>query len=230
MSQSNLFVDIGHSAVKWRTLDSEVFSQSVDKFSEKYLPDNQSVWLSAVAHPEIVKAIEIEFSNVEIVRSLPHFGSLTIAYKKPLDLGSDRFLAMLGALKHFPDRNLLIIDVGSALTIDVVNVSGEHQGGLIMPGLEAIRGSFAKFATNSENLNLSSLQTSTEEAWLSGTQAMFIASIKEQITGLEIEQSDGIVTLTGGSVRSFISELPETVNYFDNLVLDGLESYSKSMG
>ena len=60
MSQSNLFVDIGHSAVKWRTLDSEVSSESVDKFSEKSLPNNQSIWLSAVAHPEIVKAIEIE--------------------------------------------------------------------------------------------------------------------------------------------------------------------------
>ena len=230
MSQSNLFVDIGHSAVKWRTLDSEVFSQSVDKFSEKSLPDNQSVWLSAVAHPEIVKAIEMEFSDVEVVKSLSHFGSLTIAYKEPLDLGSDRFLAMLGALKHFPHRNLLIIDVGSALTIDVVNDSGEHQGGLIMPGLEAIRGSFAKFATNSQNLNLSSLQTSTEEAWLSGTKAMFISTIKEQITGFEFEQQDGIVILTGGGVSNLISELPETVNYFNNLVLDGLESYSKSMG
>ena len=230
MSQSNLYVDIGHSAVKWRTHDSEVFSKSIDNFSEKSLPNSQSIWLSAVAHPEIVKAIEMEFTDVEIVRSLSHFGSLTIAYKEPLDLGSDRFLAMLGALKHFPDRNLLIIDVGSALTIDVVNDSGEHQGGLIMPGLEAIRGSFAKFATNSQNLNSSSLQVSTEEAWLSGTQKMLISSIKEQITGFESEQPDGIVTLTGGSVRSLISELPETVNYFDNLVLDGLESYSKSMG
>ena len=230
MSQSNLFVDIGNSAIKWRTLDSEVFSQSVNNFSPKSLPNNQSIWLSAVAHPEIVKAIEMEFSDVEVVKSLSHFSSLTIAYKEPLDLGSDRFLAMLGALKHFPDRNLLIIDVGSALTIDVVNDIGEHQGGLIMPGLEAIRGSFAKFATNNPNLNSSSLQSSTDEAWLSGTQAMFISSIKEQITGFEIEQPDGIVTLTGGSVRSLISELPETVNYFDNLVLDGLESYSKSMG
>ena len=137
---------------------------------------------------------------------------------------------MLGALKHFPNRNLLIIDVGSALTIDVVNDSGEHQGGIIMPGLTALRGSFAKFATNSKNLNSSSLQISTDEAWLSGTQAMLISSIKEQIAVFEIEQPDGIVVLTGGSVRSFISELPETVNYFDNLVLDGLESYSKSMG
>ena len=230
MSQSNLFVDIGHSAVKWRTLDSEVFSQSVDKFSEKSLPDNQSVWLSAVAHREIVQAIEMEFSDVTVVKSLSHFGSLTIAYKEPLDLGSDRFLAMLGALKHFPNRNLLIVDIGSALTIDVVNDIGEHQGGLIMPGLEAIRGSFDKFSTNSKNLNSLNLQSSTDEAWLSGTQAMFISSIKEQITTYETKQPDGIVALTGGSVRSLISELPETVNYFDNLVLDGLESYSKSMG
>jgi type III pantothenate kinase len=230
MSQSNLFVDIGHSAVKWRTLDSEVFSQSVNNFSPKSLPNNQSIWLSAVAHSEIVNAIEMEFSDVEVVKSLSHFGSLTIAYKEPLDLGSDRFLAMLGALKHFPHRNLLIIDVGSALTIDVVNDSGEHQGGLIMPGLEAIRGSFAKFATNSQNLNLSSLQTSTEEAWLSGTQAMFISTIKEQINAFESEQQDGIVILTGGGVSNLLSELPETVNYFNNLVLDGLESYSKSMG
>ena len=230
MSQSNLFVDIGHSAVKWRTHDSEVFSMSIDKFSEKSLPDNQSVWLSAVAHPEIVKAIEIEFSDVTVVKSLSNFGSLTIAYKEPLDLGSDRFLAMLGALKHFPNRNMLIIDLGSALTIDVVNNSGEHQGGLIMPGLEALRGSFAKFATNNLNLNSSSLQASTDESWLSGTQEMLISSIKEQITGFESEQPDGIVALTGGCVRGIISEFPEIVNYFDNLVLDGLESYSQFMG
>jgi len=230
MSQSSLFVDIGHSAVKWRTLDSEVFSQNVDKFSEKSLPDNKSVWLSAVAHPQMVEAIIKKFSNVEVVKSLSHFGSLTIAYKEPLDLGSDRFLAMLGAMKHFPDRNMLIIDVGSALTIDVVNNSGYHQGGLIMPGLQALRGSFAKFATNNQSLNFSSLQDSTVEAWLSGTQAMLISSIKEQITSFKTKQPDGIIVLTGGSVRSFVSELPETVNYFDNLVLDGLESYSKSMG
>jgi len=230
MSQSSLFVDIGHSAVKWRTLDSEVFSQGVEKFSEKSLPDSQSVWLSAVAHPQIVEAINMKFSDVEVVKSLSRFGSLTIAYKEPLDLGSDRFLAMLGALKHFPDRNMLIIDVGSALTIDVVNNSGEHQGGLIMPGLQALRGSFAKFATNTKSLNSSNLQSSTDKAWLSGTQKMLISSIKEQITGFESEYLDGKVILTGGSVRGFISELPETVNYFDNLVLDGLESYSKSMG
>jgi len=230
MSQSNLFVDIGHSAVKWRTLDSEVFSQGVEKFSEKSLPDSQSVWLSAVAHPHIVETINMKFSDVEVVKPLSHFGSLTTAYKEPLDLGSDRFLAMLAALKHFPDRNMLIIDVGSALTIDVVNNSGEHQGGLIMPGLQALRGSFAKFATNTKSLNSSNHQSSTDLAWLSGTQKMLISSIKEQITGFESEYLDGKVILTGGSVRGFISELPETVNYFDNLVLDGLESYSKSMG
>ena len=99
-----------------------------------------------------------------------------------------------------------------------------------MPGLEAIRGSFSKFTTNSQSLNSSTLKNNTDEAWLSGTQAMFISSIKEQMTSFESKHPEGIVALTGGSVRSFISELPETVNYFDNLVLDGLESYSESMG
>jgi len=49
---------------------------------------------------------------------------------------------------------------------------------------------------------------------------MLISSIKEQITGFESEQSDGIVILTGGGIRYLLSELPETVNYFDNLVLN----------
>ena len=44
MSQSNLFVDIGHSAVKWRTLDSEVFSQSADKFSEKFKVVDEKIY------------------------------------------------------------------------------------------------------------------------------------------------------------------------------------------
>ena len=50
MSQSSLFIDIGNSAVKWRTCDSEVFTQGVDLFSLKLLPKADLVWVSAVAH------------------------------------------------------------------------------------------------------------------------------------------------------------------------------------
>ena len=230
MSQSNIFIDIGNSAVKWRTHEAEVFSQNIDTFSLKLLPKADTVWVSAVAHTNILEAIKTEYTNVKEVHSLKQSGKLTLAYKDSSKLGVDRFLAMLGALEHFPNEHLLIIDVGSAVTFDVINNKGEHQGGLIMPGLKALRESFSKFSTNDLALKSTSLKTNTEEAWQSGTHAMLISSINNQIEDYQSKYPNGEVLICGGIVKEVISELPNTINFFDNLVLDGLESYSKSMG
>ena len=185
MSQSNLFIDIGNSAVKWRTHETEVFSQNIDTFSLKSLPKADTVWVSAVAHTNILEAIKTKYTNVKEVHSLKQSGKLTLAYKDSSKFGVDRFLAMLGALEHFPNDHLLIIDVGSAVTFDVINNKGEHQGGLIMPGLKALRESFSKFSTNDLTLKSTSLKTNTEEAWQSGTHAMLISSINNQIEDYE---------------------------------------------
>jgi len=230
MSQSNLFIDIGNSAVKWRTNETEVFSQNIDTFSLKSLPEADKAWVSAVAHTDIIEAIKTKYTNFKEVYSLKQLGKLTLAYKDSSKLGVDRFLAMLGALEYFPNDHLLIIDVGSAVTFDVINDKGEHQGGLIMPGLKALRGSFSKFLTNDLALKSTSLKANTEEAWQSGTHAMLISSINNQIQNYELKHPNGKVLICGGIVKEVLSELPSTINYFDNLVLDGLESYSKSMG
>jgi type III pantothenate kinase len=230
MSQSNIFIDIGNSAVKWRTNEAEVFSQNIDTFSIKSLPEADTVWVSAVAHTNILGAIKTEYTNVKEVYSLKQFGKLTLAYKDSSKFGVDRFLAMLGALEHFPNDHLLIIDVGSAVTFDVINNKGQHQGGLIMPGLKALRESFSKFSTNDLALKSISLKTNTEEAWKSGTYAMLISSIKNQIEDYQSKYPDGEVLICGGIIKEAHSELPNTINYYENLVLDGLESYSKSMG
>ena len=230
MSQSNIFIDIGNSAVKWRTHETEVFSQNIDIFSLKSLPEADTAWVSAVANTYILEAIKTKYTNVKKVYSLKQSGKLTLAYKDSSKFGVDRFLAMLGALEHFPNEHLLIIDVGSAVTFDVINNKGEHQGGLIMPGLKALRESFSKFLTNDLALKSTSLKTNTEEAWQSGTHAMLISSINNQIQNYESKHPNGEVLICGGIVKDILSELPNTINYFDNLVLDGLESYSKSMG
>jgi type III pantothenate kinase len=230
MSQSSLFVDIGNSAVKWRTCDSEVFTQDVDIFSSKLLPEAESVWLSAVAHPNIVQAIKTEFTNVKLVEPLKQYGRLTLSYDDPSKLGVDRFLAVLGALEHFPDFPLLVIDVGSAVTFDVIDSQGMHKGGLIMPGIKALRESFPKFSTSDLSLKSSFLKNSTEEAWKSGTHAMLVSAINSQIRNFELKNSGGVVTICGGIAKEILKELPVSVKPFDNLVLDGLESYSQSMG
>ena len=124
-----------------------MFSQNIDTFSIKSLPEADTVWVSAVAHTNILEAIKTEYINVNEVHSLKQSGKLTLAYKDSSKFGADRFLAMLGALEHFPNDHLLIIDVGSAVTFDVINNKGEHQGVLIMPGLKALRKSFSKCST-----------------------------------------------------------------------------------
>ena len=58
MSQSNIYIDIGNSAVKWRTLESDVYSKNVDEFLISTLPQADSAWVSAVANLDIVEDLK----------------------------------------------------------------------------------------------------------------------------------------------------------------------------
>ena len=230
MSQSKNFIDIGNSAIKWRTIESNVYSKSVDEFLLNTLPQANKAWVSAVANSHIVENLEDHFDTVHLVNSQSKFNNLKISYDDASTLGSDRFFAMLGAMEHFPNKALLIIDIGSAMTFDVINEDGYHQGGLIMPGLGALRKSFSKFETTDLSTNIDGLARNTIDAWKSGTQSMLFSSINSQIEKFNEIYSDGIVTICGGLVNEIKIELPEPVQIFDNLVLDGLECYSQTVG
>ncbi|MGE4570026.1 MAG: type III pantothenate kinase [Gammaproteobacteria bacterium] len=225
---SNLLIDIGHSAIKWRLTDSAVVTQSIEDFSPDSLPACSAAWLSHVAHHESVEAIKQKFPSLIIIRTPAEYKTLSVAYPIPNELGVDRFLAMLGAQKHHPNKNLLIIDIGSALTIDVVAETGKHQGGLIMPGLAALRSSFDKFATNSNLKGFSGLQNATKAAWLGGTESMLISSIKIQIDDFLDRYTNSKVILTGGGAKDVASSINVAVDIYDNLVLDGIEHYAQT--
>ena len=230
MSQSNLYIDIGNSAIKWRTSDSKVFFEDIENFSITALNQSSTAWLSAVAHSDIVQNITTHFEIINFIKPQKIFGNLILSYDDPSMLGADRFSAMLGAINHFPNKPLLIIDIGSAITFDVVDKTGLHYGGLIMPGIKALRGSFEKFKTSDLSLNLKSLANNTDDAWKQGTYAMMISAINHQIESFKSNFSDGVVTVCGGKAKEIKKELPKSIELFDNLVLDGLESYSQSMG
>ena len=230
MSQSNLYIDVGNSAIKWRTGDSKVFSKDIENFSIKALNQSSTPWLSAVAHPDIVQDMSVYFETINIIKPQQKFGNLTLSYDDPSMLGADRFSAMLGAINHFPNNPLLVIDIGSAITFDVVDKTGLHHGGLIMPGIKALRGSFEKFKTSDLSLHLKSLANNTDDAWKQGTYAMMIGAMNYQIKSFQSNFSDGVMTACGGMVKEIKKELPKSIELYDNLVLDGLESYSQSMG
>jgi type III pantothenate kinase len=99
-----------------------------------------------------------------------------------------------------------------------------------MPGLGALRKSFLRFETTDVSTNIDGLASNTTDAWKNGTQAMLISSINNQIEKFNEMFSDGIVTICGGFVDEIKNELPNSVQIFDNLVLDGLECYSQTVG
>ncbi len=59
------------------------------------------------------------------------------AYLTPETLGCDRLAAAVGAAVLYPGRNTLIVDFGTAVTIDLVTADGTYRGGFISPGLQS---------------------------------------------------------------------------------------------
>ena len=79
MSQSKIFLDIGNSAIKWRTIESNVYSKSVDEFLLNILPQANKAWVSAVANSHIVENLEDHFDTVHLVNSQSKFNKLKIS-------------------------------------------------------------------------------------------------------------------------------------------------------
>lgn len=73
---------------------------------------------------------------------------LKLKYSNPKEIGADRIAAAIGAVSLHPDTNLIIIDMGTATTLDCVSCHNEYLGGAILPGLrisvDALAGGTAK--------------------------------------------------------------------------------------
>ena len=78
----------------------------------------------------LLEALATRFRRLHLVRTQSRFAGLRIAYDNPQHLGVDRFLALLSALDA---GGVLLVGVGTALTIDLLDADGLHRGGRIAP-------------------------------------------------------------------------------------------------
>lgn len=60
---------------------------------------------------------------------------LRILYRNPVEVGSDRIAGAIATAKLFPGKNAIIVDFGTATTIDALTADRDYLGGLIIPGL-----------------------------------------------------------------------------------------------
>ena len=140
-----LDVDVGNSRIKWRVRG--LTGQDVGCM-DRLDPSVSDSWPSIRVDRVRVSSVASKNENEELGRSLAQrFGcvaefamttrvvdGLTCGYDEPARLGVDRWLAMLGA-RQIASGPFVVIDAGTAATVDFVSAEGAHQGGFIVPGL-----------------------------------------------------------------------------------------------
>ncbi len=152
---------------------------------------------------------------------------LASKYKTPEQVGIDRLLAALGAYTKF-NQNLIIISLGTAITIDCVNESGEFLGGVIAPGIgissEALAEKTAQLPKVVLEFPEHVLGQTTEESIQSGIMNGAVSMIDGLVEKLKKEvftKKKVLVFATGGGAAEMIKRISAD-EFQEYLVLEGI--------
>ncbi|MFN3873120.1 MAG: type III pantothenate kinase [Ignavibacterium sp.] len=147
---------------------------------------------------------------------------LKIKYLNPAEVGADRIANSIAAIKFFPDKDIIVIDFGTATTFDVVTKGKEYLGGAIMPGLkvsaEALESKTAKLSAVELEIPSKVIGRTTKESIQSGLIFGQVGAIKELILRIREEQfkeSNPIIIGTGGFSHMF-----REFGLFDEIIPD----------
>jgi len=153
---------------------------------------------------------------------------LQIKYRNPLEVGADRIANAIAGTKIFPQKNMIIVDFGTATTFCVIDKNKHYLGGVIMPGMrlamEALTTNTSKISAVKIVKPEAIVGRSTAESVQSGlflSQLAAVEKIQRDISQAYFSDEDVITIGTGGFAHLFESENVFTTIAPD-LVLDGL--------
>ena len=163
------------------------------------------------------------------------FEGIQNAYSDPQQLGVDRWLAMIGARKQGVAQ--LIVDAGSALTLDALAADGGHLGGMIFPGADMLRRALLRdtaqvqvlaelrYRPTPQTALGEDTRTCVEVAINSAAVALIDRATADlrQVLGAELE-----LWITGGDGEPLRSALADPWRYDELLVLRGLHRVAQS--
>jgi type III pantothenate kinase len=242
-----LAVDVGNTRLKWAlyaapvpgatmVAHGAVFLEAIDQLAEgqwRDLPAPASMLGSIVAGEGIRRRTEeqLEIWDVEprwVVSGASACG-VSNGYDHPTRLGVDRWVALIGArhriLARGAPRPILVVMVGTAVTVDALDTEGNFLGGLILPGfglmLRALEmGTAGLKAPTGEAVDF---PTNTSDALMSGGADAIAGAVERMHRKLlkRCGQEPALLMSGGAAVKlQSISDLPfETV---ETLIFDGL--------
>jgi len=232
----NLLIDIGNTQIKLAISNNSVI-QRFDVFQRS---SHQSISEIIANYPGLTNCIVVRSGSYpedweEYLKN--HFPSfielnhttpipLQIVYDSKESLGMDRIASAVGANHQFPGKNILVIDAGTAITIDFVSSEEKYLGGNIIPGMSTRFKSLHDY-TNSLPLvkpedEFPLLGHSTETAIRAGVINGIIFELEGYIRILENKYPQLSVLITGGDAEFFAKHLKSDIFVDINLIFAGL--------
>jgi len=269
--KKTLLIDAGNSSLKWALLEehpptftacllSEMHSviytekSPADVFNDILLMQKGSD-INAVV---MVSVLGDDFSRsskehcekygleLTLVKSELQLAGITVCYDEPYKLGADRLVAMIAVHHLANNQACIVVDAGTATTIDAVNAQGQHLGGLILPGLDLCSQSLLKntklLATrvlknkDKQPFEPKLFSNDTKQAIASGSLFGLAGAIDTICLNMEKEiQNKSMDSITikkficGGSANEMIPYLKDDFIFVEDLVIQGLKIISITM-
>lgn len=253
-----LLIDIGNTNIVFYLYDTINMKKIIKYRVNTYSYKNITIILYYIQNSYISKINDIIISSVVpkihsyLLPNIKFFFKNSIinffCYKKvkfliktlySKNVGNDRIANCLGALTKFPNKNILIIDIGTIMTFDIVTSEKKHIGGVIFPGINTILNTIyynanqikkSNFFYKNNNVNtlFSCIQKTTKTNISNGIYNGYIGAMKEIIKNIIFEfKNDLFIIGTGGN--AFLFKNDNIFNIIDNnlLFIGLLEFYKK---
>ena len=242
-----LAIDVGNTRLKWALYQNPhanapvlaqgaEFLDNIDKLAEgawSALPAPERMLGCVVAGEAVRKRVEAQMELWDVAAQwvVPSTAEAGIhnGYDVPTRLGADRWVAMIGAwhraLAQGPARPMVVVMVGTAVTVDAINADGEFLGGLILPGhgimLRALETGTAGLRVPTGDVR--EFPTNTSDALTSGGTYAIAGAVERMVQ--HMRQHCGVepkCIMTGGAGWKMAPSMSLQFELVDNLIFDGL--------
>ena len=240
-------MDVGNSRIKWGVLEDgairrtghisqeRVSQQGLAALTSRLPRGVEEVFVSNVAGTSFATRLSGVVGmhcdvDVHFARSEREACGVVNSYRQPRRLGVDRWVAMIGAWAEFK-KTCLIVDAGTAVTIDALDATGRHLGGQILPGVGLMAASLAKETSDipavqrkaaGQDIDLAMFANTTAGAVAEGALNAVAGAIERAANVIHDSDAEPVVILTGGDASRILNSLGNTAEHRPNLVLQGL--------
>lgn len=244
---SFLAIDVGNTRLKWALYEGwgrgavllahgAEFLENVDKLADETwadLPAPDRMLGCIVAGEAVRRRVEEQMEIWDVVPrwvvSTASEAGLQNGYDFPTRLGSDRWVAMIGARHRMLQRGdrapLVVVMVGTAVTVEAIDAEGRFLGGLILPGhgimLRALESGTAGLHVPTGEVRL--FPTNTSDALTSGGTYAIAGAVARMVDHLRSHcGQEPQCVMTGGAGWKMAPSMALPFELVDNLIFDGL--------